>query len=192
MQDDFSDGVELGAELASVQRFLTLVAHTPFYRALGQPLDPFTSREAQAFADAMGFPDTYPAALEDWVDAAAAAESLDVNNPAWDEEHRLRGVLAQEAELLNDPRTLEVALTRVAQAAQEALVPAIEESAALLGIVDEGFQQAALGAGVQACHQAALVLAAGHGADHPFSLKFSLFEAGRWPIAIVGSSFNIF
>ena len=29
-------------------------------------------------------------------------------------------------------------------------------------------------------------------ADHPFSLKYQLFESGRWPIGIAGSSFNIF
>lgn len=179
-------------DLAPVHRFLTLIRNTPFFRALATPLDEVTRSDAQAYAAALGFPDAYPAVLDDWADAAAAAESLDTNSQAWEAEEQLRASLAWAAEDRFDARLLEVTLMRVAQEAQETALPAVEEAAAFLGIVDEGFRLAATGAAVQACHQAALVLAAGEDAGHPFSLRFSLFEAGRWPIGITGNSFNIF
>ena len=61
-------------------------------------------------------------------------------------------------------------------------------------VADEEILRAAMGAGVQICHLAALVLLSGHEdlEDHPFFHKFRLFEAGHWPIGIAGSSFNIF
>ncbi|MGF1606820.1 MAG: hypothetical protein ACFB22_10820 [Rhodothalassiaceae bacterium] len=189
---DSDDDADFTGELAAVARFLTLIRNTPFFQALAKPLDDMTRQEAQAYATALGFPDAYPAVLEDWYDAAAAAETLSLDSPAWEQEQQLRRALALEAEAQVDPRVLEVALTRIGQQAQEVLTPAAEEAAAFLGIVDEAFLLAAVGAGVEACHLAALVLATGHDATHPFSLKFSLFEAGRWPIGIIGSSFNIF
>ena len=60
------------------------------------------------------------------------------------------------------------------------------------GIEDQELIRAATGSALQSCHQAALVLAAGEEDAHPFALKYKLFEQGHWPIAITGSSFNIF
>ncbi len=56
----------------------------------------------------------------------------------------------------------------------------------------EALLKAMVGSAVQACHQAALVLASGTEDDHPFTAKFGLYESGRWPISISGSSFNIY
>ena len=28
--------------------------------------------------------------------------------------------------------------------------------------------------------------------DHPFALKYRLFERGRWPVALIGSSLHLF
>ena len=50
---------------------------------------------------------------------------------------------------------------------------------------------------VEAAHKAALVLIAAadpafDADDHPFTAKFRLFEFGRWPVGLIGSSFNLF
>ena len=37
-----------------------------------------------------------------------------------------------------------------------------------------------------------MIQAAGAGDDHPFAVKFRLYEAGRWPLGIVGSTFSVF
>ena len=60
------------------------------------------------------------------------------------------------------------------------------------GLEDEGLMKAAIGEGVQACYQAALVIAAGVEDDHPFSLKFQIYETGWWPLGVMGNTFNIF
>ncbi len=61
------------------------------------------------------------------------------------------------------------------------------------GLDDFGLVNAAAGAGVQACHNAALLLLAGRAEDdHPFALKYRLFERGRWPVALIGSSLHLF
>jgi hypothetical protein len=65
-------------------------------------------------------------------------------------------------------------------------------AAARGGVADMALIRAAAGAATQACYQAALVLAAGAEAEHPFAIKFRLYEAGRWPLGIVGMTFNVF
>jgi hypothetical protein len=61
------------------------------------------------------------------------------------------------------------------------------------GLEDLELVNAAAGAGVQACHNAALVLLSGDADDaHPFALKYRLFERGRWPVALIGSSLHLF
>ena len=59
-------------------------------------------------------------------------------------------------------------------------------------ISDEELVRAATGAAVQVSHQRALLEAAAAPPDHPFVHKFALFEAGRWPIAVIGESFHLF
>jgi hypothetical protein len=60
------------------------------------------------------------------------------------------------------------------------------------GVADEALIRAAAGAATQGAYHAALVLAAGGDEHHPFAIKFRLFEAGRWPLGIVGATFNLF
>lgn len=190
--DDHDALFEAYPTLAGVRRFARLIPNTDWFARVGQPLDPVARDEARTYAAALGFPDAEPAILEDWQDAAAAAETLDLNTPAWEAEAQLRRDLALAAEAEVEPRVLELVMTGIAELAADPVREAAETTAALLGIHDEDFLRAASGGAVQACHQAALVLAAGQGAEHPFSLKFSLYEHGRWPVGIVGASFNIF
>lgn len=190
--DDHADLFSTYPTLAGVQRFARLIPNTDWFSRLGAPLEPVCRDEARTFAGSLGFPDAEPAILESWEDAAAAAETLDLNAPAWEAEEQLRRDLALQAEDVVEPRVLELVLTGVAELAADPVGEAAETSAALLGIYDDEFVRAASGAAIQSCHLAALVLAAGYGSEHPFSLKFALFEHGRWPIGIVGGTFNIF
>src|SRR5713101_4026518 len=60
------------------------------------------------------------------------------------------------------------------------------------GIADPALTRVAAGAAAQACHQAALALAAAAGPGHVFAVKYRLFAAGRWPLGIVGDRFFVF
>jgi hypothetical protein len=83
--------------------------------------------------------------------------------------------------------------TRVSEPAREAM----EQASFIWDVEDEAHQQLAVGAAVQAAHQAMLVLIASidpafEANDHPFTAKFRLFEFGRWPVGVTGSSLNVF
>ena len=91
-----------------------------------------------------------------------------------------------------EEQELATALTHASAAGGDAARLAIEEAAALAGHSDPAFLDAAAGAATKACYQAALLLAGGGDEDHAVVFKYKLFESGRWPVGIVGSTFNIF
>ena len=178
--------------LKSVAPFVALASDVRWFRALGEDPDSETVRIARDYADALGFPEAEPAFLYDWEDAAAAAENTEFNSPAWEAEEQLRAALTDEVLLAIDPQVLEMVMTHVAQAITEAIDDAAKEAAEFLRIDDESFVLATSGAAAQAVYQAALVGMAAEEESHPLSLRFQLFERGRWPIGIIGNSFLIF
>lgn len=189
---EFDDLLEDFPSLKSVAPFVALASDVRWFRALGEDPDRETVRIARDYADALGFPEAEPAFMPDWEDAAAAAENTEFNSPAWEAEEQLRAALTDEVLLAIDPQTLEMVMTHVAQAVTEAIDEAAKEAAEFLRIDDESFVMATSGAAAQAVYQAALVGMAGEEEDHPLSLRFQLFERGRWPIGIIGNSFLIF
>ena len=194
MDDDAlqDDPFETYPSLSAVARFSRLIPKTPWFRGLGDPLTADICEAARDYAHILGFPEIEPALITDWRDAAFTAESADWNSPAWEAEEQLRAHLITRIHEDMDKHTIELVQTYIGGIASDAATEGIREAVMYLQIDDEAFAQAAVGAAVQACHLAALVLAAEGTADHPFSLKYQLFESGRWPIGIAGSSFNIF
>jgi len=201
--------------LVLTSRFTRLIARTDWFGYVGEPLEQQVIDQAQAYLDALGFPDVAPAAVEDWQEAAAALETNDWNSPFWEVEQQLMAALTMEITERIDPKLLEMVLARVTSAASEyvgegvlvaaerwgvtdeelmkaAIGEGVLAAADRWGVTDEELMKAAIGEGVQACYQAALVIAAGVGDDHPFTLKYQLFESGWWPLGVMGSTFNIF
>ncbi len=179
--------------LRAVHRFAHLVARMSWFHDIGDPMDETLRGKALDYASALGFPDVTPAVLVRWEDAAAALETRDYNSPAWEAEEQLRMALTADAAAVIPETALRAALESVAAIAAEAADAGARDIARFLQIGDPDFVRIATGAAVQACHQAALLLAAqGGAADHPFALKLRLFEQGRWPLGIVGMSLNIF
>ncbi|MCJ9429840.1 hypothetical protein [Kordiimonas marina] len=192
MEDDLEDLFEDYPSLRLVAPFLALAENVRWFRALGETPDAETVKLARDYAAALGFPEAEPAFLPDWADAADAAESTDYNSPAWEAEEQLRAALTTDLLDALDEQTFEMVVAHVGQSVAETIEASTEEAAQDLRIVDEGFLMAASGAAAQACHQAALVAMAGAEDDHPFALRFQLFEKGHWPLGIVGNSFLIF
>ena len=190
--DDVTDIFDDYPPLRVVAPFVDLAGQLPWFRALGEVMSRDTVALAENYVQALGFPEAVPALLGDWLDAAAAAESLDYNSPAWEAEEMERAVLTHQ--LLDEvgEEVLEMVFAHVAQAVMEPVSLAAEEAATYLQIHDEAFLQAATGAAVHACHLAVLALMTSAADDHPFLLRFSMFEAGRWPLGILGGSLNIF
>lgn len=190
--DDELPDIEDYPTLRSVVRFNKLLPSVPWFTSVGEPLDTDTLSAARAYMDLLGFPDAFVAEVEDWEDAAYAAANPEWNSSWWEAEEQLRMGLTGVALELMSEEDLNLALTHVSATASPVISNAVEAISEEMGVEDMELVRAAVGSALQTCHQAALVLAAGEEDDHPFALKYKLFEHGHWPIAITGNSFNIF
>lgn len=183
--------------LARVRRFAHTLTGVPWFANLGEPMTPGARAAARTYAEGLGFPDAEVAILVDWEDAAGAAEPNDWNSPAWEAEELLRADLTTRALDVLSEDALKIAMAMIADRVSEPAREAMEQASFIWDIEDEAQQQLAVGAAVQAAHQAMLVLIASidpdfDADDHPFTAKFRLFEFGRWPVAVTGSSLNVF
>ena len=190
--DDYGLDEDQLAALTAIRRLAEVVSRVPWFSRIGLPLSPEERDLAQRYLDMLGFPDASPAPVEDWTDAGDAASNTDLNSEGWEVEEQLRADLSREALDYFDEETLSDTLSFVTETAGPVVVESIASAASLWPVEDDAVIEAATGAAVQICYQAALVLAAQAVEDHPFALKFRLFELGRWPIGLSGRSFNIF
>ncbi len=194
--DDLDEEEDLDLEdypgLRGVTRFTRLVGGIAWFSRLGAELEDDEIEWAEAYLSALGFPDADVVPVLDWEEAEAAAGNPDWNSAWWETEEQLRMALVDEACRLLPEDALNVALTHLASAFAEPIRAAAEAAVAMAGVDDEALALAAQGGATQACYQAALVLAAETEDEHPFAIKFRLFEAGRWPIAVAGNSFHLF
>ena len=189
--DEFTDLLDGLPHLKGVPGLARLVANLPWFQCLGQAPSTGLIDIAARYADEIGLPECRPIFLEDTDDALAAALSNDVNTQAWELEEQARAGLGAEITALMDEELATMVLTHLAEVSQSAIESGARLAAVRQGLSDEDFVTAVVGAGVQAVHQASLVALAGVD-DHPFQTRFRLFEAGHWPIALVGTSFLIF
>jgi len=182
----------LGADLLVLGRFARMLPSIPWFGVVGDELSATEVANAQAYLDALGFPEAEVADVANWIDAEAAARNPDWNPAWWEAEEQLRMALLDEAGAMHGEEALLIALTHVTSMASDLVQEAASRAATRDGMTDEALIRAAAGAATQAAYQAALVLAAGGEPDHAFALKFRLFEAGRWPLGIVGNTFHLF
>lgn len=183
--------------LARMGRFARGLARIPWFANLGEPLTAGARAMARRYAEGLGFPDAEVAILVDWEDAAAAAEHEGWNSPAWEAEELLRADLTGRALDLLSEEAFGIATAMIADGVSGPATEAMEQASFIWDVEDEAARRLAVGAAVQAANGAALVLAAAadpgfDAEDHPLTAKFRLFEFGRWPVGIVGGSFNLF
>ena len=178
--------------LLEVRKFAARLDTMRWFEDVGDGIGEDLAAEIDGYLQALGFPHAEAARIESWEDAAAAAESLDWDTQGWEAEEQLRSGLVAEALETMDEEALSVALNHVAARLGGVLQEHLENIDAVWDVEDPSLLNAASGAAIQAAHNAALVLAAGGDPDHPFARKFRLFEHGRWPIGLAGSTFNIF
>ena len=201
-EDDFRDDDEaIDPEdyptLVAVARFARALERIDWFAALGAPLTEDEEDEARAYLQALGFPDAVVVPVADWDEAESCAANPEWNTAWWEAEEALRAALIADALALLEEDEVGAALNDVTARASEQVGGAAAEAAAREGVADEALIRAAAGAAIQASYQAALVYLARPALDderdeHPFAIKFRLYEAGRWPLGVVGSSFNIF
>lgn len=183
--------------LRALTRFARTLERIPWFANLGEPLSPGARAAAELYSDRLGFPHADIAILVDWEDAAAAAESLDWQSEWWETEELLRADLTGRALETMSEEALRVGMTLIADKVLDPAREGMEQAAVIFDAEDEPSQNLAVGAAVQAANGAALALLASQDPEfeidtHAFAAKFQLFEFGRWPVAITGSSFNLF
>ena len=183
--------------LGVLSRFARSVANIPWFANLGEPLTPGARAAAEKYLEGLGFSHADVAILVDWEDAAAAAESLDWQSAAWEAEELLRADLTALALEQLSEQALQISMTMIADKVAGPAKEAMEQAAFIWDMEDEASKTLAVGSAVQAAHGAALALLAASDPEfdadtHPFAAKFQLFEFGRWPVGVAGSSFNLF
>lgn len=184
--------------LTRLRRFADNLPEIAWFRRLGEAPTAQERLLALAYLDRLGFPDADLAILPDWEDAAGAAETNDWMSPAWEAEELARSDLSIRALELISEEALQLGLSVVQDRAGHGAKSALMDQAALWDVVDEHLHNLAVGSAVQAANGAALALLAAaadpsfEAEEHLFAAKFQLFEQGRWPIGVVGQSFNLF
>lgn len=183
--------------LSLLSRFARSLDRIPWFANIGEALTPGARAAADDYMAGLGFPNAGLALLMDWDDAAAAAESLDWQSPAWEAEESLRADLTSRALESLSEEALRIGMSLIAEKVAEPARDAVEELSYLSDLDDEAIKTLCVGSAVQAANGAALALIAASDTDfdaenHPFAAKFRLFEFGRWPVSITGSSFNLF
>jgi len=183
--------------LARLSRFARSLDRIPWFANIGEALTPGAKAAAEDYCAGLGFPDAQIAMLMDWEDAASVAESLDWQSAAWEAEESLRADLTGRALDLLSEDALRIGMALIAEKVSEPAKDAVEELSYLSDLDDEQIKTLCVGAAVQAANGAALALIAAADSDfdaenHPLAAKFRLFEFGRWPVCITGSSFNLF
>src|SRR5690606_10505380 len=99
--------------LAGIRRFGEEAVNMPWFSKLGRPLDREVRALARSYLDGLGFPDAEPARIRDWVEAADAAMTLDIDPAHWEAEESLRASLAADALGFLSEDALNIAMTHV-------------------------------------------------------------------------------
>ncbi len=167
------------------------LARGSWFAACGEPLTSSEGAEAGAYLAGLGMPAIPIDGVADWAEAASITQNPNWSRLWWDTEIAAQNELRQIASAQWGETRLLAALTEVTEAA-DALHGAAALAANRAGVADPALTRVAAGAAAQACHQAALAVAAGAGRDHLFAIKYRLFAAGRWPLGIVGERFFVF
>jgi hypothetical protein len=177
-----------------LQRHLREIAAASWFAAVGEPLVAAERWEAQAYAKALGFTNLGIAAVADWRAAESLTKSPDWSRAWWDREEEERQKLLRQAVAGQDELALMRDLSEATSQASALVHGAAAIAAARAGVADQSLIRVAAGAAIQAAYQAALArLSLGDQADgHAFCCKFRLYQAGRWPLGIVGDKFHLF
>tara|TARA_Y100000996_G_C22330687_1_gene564338 strand:- start:49 stop:627 length:579 start_codon:yes stop_codon:yes gene_type:complete len=182
--------------LTHIAKFTKKILDIDWFRRTNQPLSIHDKELSEKYISAIGFPEANISNVSDWSEAAGIAENPNWNSNWWEAEEQLRSaLLAQSLESIHDDE-LSHALNHVTSqtAGQSLEAVAFDKFAEELDDLDyyQSFVNAAAGMAIASAYQAALVLSASAHQDHPFSLKFQLFENGRLPLGIIGNTFSIF
>lgn len=180
------------APLAALARFAATLRHQVWFAALGQTAGAAEADLARAYLAGLGLAGLAVAWIADWRAAERVTRAPNASAGWWQAEEDARQALLAEVRRTIGEADYLAAMNRVVLEATEVVIGPAAVAAARDGIADQALIRVAAGAATQACHQAALALAAGAPDDHPFQIKFRLYAGGRWPLGAIGPRFYVF
>ena len=184
---------QTSARLAPLDALRTRIRVASWFAAVGEELTTAERWDARAYLAALGFAETGVSAVPSWPEAAVIAKSPGWSRQWWDREEVERSTLLARVSAQIPEHELMAALSRVMELAASLTHGAAAIAASRAGIADQSLSRVAAGAAAQSAYQAALATIAHDDAnEHPFSVKFRLFEAGRWPLGISDNAFHLF
>jgi hypothetical protein len=180
------------AALAPLASFAATLRAQRWFDALGRPASSAETALVRAYLAGLGLADLALDWIADWRAAERVTRAPAAAAPWWQAEEDARQALLAAIRSGTADADYLAAMNRVVLAATGAVLGPAEAAAKRAGVADPALVRVAAGAATQACHQAALALAAGAAEDHPFTVKFRLYAAGRWPLGAVGAKFFLF
>jgi hypothetical protein len=176
--------------LAEVEALAASIDKTPWFARVGQALSDTDRADLSAYVAALDLEAGPVEPVATWESASRIAADPDWDRSWWQAEAREQVRLQAWAEERHGPEATLKSLTQVTEAALDP-TRAAAVAAAALEERDEALSRVAAGAAAQACHLAALALAAGKPA-HGFVIKHRIFAAGRWPLGRVRERWYLF
>lgn len=180
------------APLAALASFAATLRHQVWFAALGQPAGAAEADLARAYLAGLGLAELSVSWIAGWRAAERVTRAPDGAADWWQAEEAARQALLAEIRRTIAEADYLAAMNRVVLEATEVVIGPAAVAAARDGVADQALIRVAAGAATQACHQAALALAAGAPDDHPFRIKLQLYAGGRWPLGAVGTRFYVF
>jgi len=177
--------------LDRVRGLATELAQGSWFAACGEPLLASEREETQRYLAGLGLGALAIEGVGEWNEAAAIARRSDWSHAWWEAEETLAREVKRKAQRDFGEAAFMTALSEVA-AASSALHGPAALAAARAGVADPALSRVAAGAAAMACHQMALVLAAGLGEDHALAIKYRLFAGGRWLLGVFGERCYLF
>jgi len=182
--------------LKQIAKFTKNILNINWFSRINQSLSDYDLKLSEKYISAVGLPESNISYVIDWNEAAGIAENPNWNSNWWEIEEQLKVSLINESLRYIEEEELSHALNHVTSqtAGQSLEAVAFEKFTKDSEDIDyyQSFVNAAAGMAIASAYQAALVLSASADQDHPFSLKFQLFENGRLPLGIIGNTFSIF
>jgi hypothetical protein len=186
--------IDIDAQRAAERRlaaFARALGAVRFFAATGGAPTETVTAAAQDYLGGLGL----AGAGTDWVadlpEALALIQRADTDSAWRAAEDAHRAELTRQTDALLGRSKAAHLLNEAMRQASEAVT---EKAAALAqgSAEPEAVKRAAAGAVIQTAYEMALAEAADAPAGDPFRCKFSLFTAGRWPLAVIGDRFHIY
>ncbi len=200
--------LEEAPRLARVRLFIQALSEAHLFSRLGTPLDVRDKHLAHALLDVIGEPDAAPAIVTSWAEAEELALASSEENQHWNAEAMSADAVIHEAAGAVSPTALGVVMDLVIDIATKTARDGLAAQVRLEAIDDHRVIDTAIAdfTNTTATAVYALIAADEDGdfddsldefeddapSERAFSHRFSLFMRGRWPIGLVGSTYNIF